>query len=662
MKDIYVIMAFHAHELLWDLPEKLLSYLDDGNPMKETILDQNYIKKRKEEDRDVYTLGIQLGEKLHAPICVEYTNELLQQINEVIPEIFHKIKGHFHSGRLYPIYGHAHHTHVSLLSNEEITQEITWNMQLLHNFMDVPYPKYKGFFSPEASYSFDKIEGAAAANIDYLIFPHLSEDKAPFEIVGKGDYIYKPFLIKAGRRNILALPRNFPISQEIWRPITRMKRDAVKDQGYRLGDYAVFFNEYLSGQTESYPIEMSEGVELYKAVLRQELTQAPPDALLVYIQDLELMDFGDIAIEILGQAWQEVLQEDREKYRVHFVTPDQYIDQVLIAEGVEKLPVLRFENISWAPEIRLVLRADGHYPPLGVTGVGRYSTAKSGMYEHPHIFWENGKYFCGLFDTLVENFDIKVNIAAHGERFNETAYELAGEDLDTRVIMYRRLMKRACNWGWRPTEGRQKRPCLDGYLLCDTLLKKIEQFPGALIFSREPVNLEPRQIVGLVETLQVFIDRRLEYLRYGMEKYMAEHGGDLSEAYREIETVNRWKEVAVQKAKDLFTVNKNENMTWISKIKQIISLVQDYCQAVFMATEHIQKVWGVVPDVEHMVDRMYEYLYEIYPPLFPAMLNRIDGMAAAEIEAYFARLEADQGTGEQQLAKVGGTGGAAGRQ
>ncbi|HOL17058.1 MAG TPA: hypothetical protein PLY40_02085, partial [Bacillota bacterium] len=61
MKDVYVILAFHAHELLWDLPGKLLSYLDDGNPMKNTILDENYIKKRKDEGRDVYTLGLQLG-------------------------------------------------------------------------------------------------------------------------------------------------------------------------------------------------------------------------------------------------------------------------------------------------------------------------------------------------------------------------------------------------------------------------------------------------------------------------------------------------------------------------------------------------------------------------------------------------------------------------
>ena len=100
MKDLYVILAFHAHELLWDLPGKLLSYLEDENPMKETILDENYSKKRKEEGRDVYTLGIQLGERLDAPICVAYSNELLQQIREVIPEIFERIREAFQSGRL----------------------------------------------------------------------------------------------------------------------------------------------------------------------------------------------------------------------------------------------------------------------------------------------------------------------------------------------------------------------------------------------------------------------------------------------------------------------------------------------------------------------------------------------------------------------------------
>ena len=39
---------------------------------------------------------------------------------------------------------------------------------------------------------------------------------------------------KSPHRNLLAFPRNFPISQEIWRPITRMKRDEV-EPGLQVG-------------------------------------------------------------------------------------------------------------------------------------------------------------------------------------------------------------------------------------------------------------------------------------------------------------------------------------------------------------------------------------------------------------------------------------------
>ncbi len=639
MKDLYVILAFHAHELLWDLPEKLLSYLEDENPMKGTLLDENYIKKRKEEGRDVYTLGIQLGEKLNAPICIEYSNELLQQIHEVIPEIYERIRAAFQEGRLYPIYGHAHHTHVSLLTEEEITQEIVWNMHYLHHYMAVPHPRYKGYFSAEASYSSAKMGGAAAANIDYVIFPHLQEKKVPFELTGPGDHLYKPFWIKSPGRSILAFPRNFPISQEIWRPITRMKRDEVKNQGYKLGDYPVFFNEYLSGRSETFPISMDQGVALYREVLRQELNQAPPDGVLLYIQDLELMDFGDTAIEIMARAWQSLLAEDREIYRVHFVTPEQYIDEILKVEGFEQLPEVKFKEICWAPEIRLVLRADGHYPPLGVDGVGRYTKEKNGLYHNPLIFWENGKYFCGICDTLVKNFRVAVNIPVDAGRLSETGYDLAREDLDSRIVLYRRLMKRACNWGWRPTEGRQKRPCLDAYLLCAALLKKIDRCPDLFVLCRELEPLDARQIVGLIEMLKVFVDSRVDYLRFGLERYMAEAGGEFSAAYRAIEEVERWRGVAVQKAKELYSVNGSENMTPITRMKQLLSLMQEYCQALFMATEQLQRVWGEVPDVDYIVDRMYEYLYELYPPLFPEMINRIDAMSESDVERYFAALE-----------------------
>ena len=153
-----------------------------------------------------------------------------------------------------------------------------------------------------------------------------------------------------------------------------------------------------------------------------------------------------------------------------------------------------------------------------------------------------------------------------------------------------------------------------------------------------------------METLQVFVDNRIDISRHGLEKYMAERG-EFAAVYRFIEEVVRWKEVAVQKASELYRVNMNKNMTAITRMKQLLSLMQEYCQALFMATEYLQRVWGEVPDAEFMVDRMYEYLYEIYPPLFPEMINRIDALTENEVERYFAALEGEEAR-EQPFARV----------
>ncbi|MFW5991777.1 MAG: glycoside hydrolase, partial [Halanaerobiaceae bacterium] len=87
MKTVYVILGFHAHELLWDLPDTLLSYLDDNNPIKDSILTKNYLKERREEGRDIYGLCSRFGDRLNIPLSVEYTNELLVQIKKVMPEV-----------------------------------------------------------------------------------------------------------------------------------------------------------------------------------------------------------------------------------------------------------------------------------------------------------------------------------------------------------------------------------------------------------------------------------------------------------------------------------------------------------------------------------------------------------------------------------------------
>ncbi|MFW6238920.1 MAG: glycoside hydrolase, partial [Halanaerobiales bacterium] len=589
------------------------------------------LKKREEEGRYIYTLCSEFGDRLDAPLCVEYTNELLVQIKEVMPKVFEKLISDYQRGRLYPLYGHAHHAHVSLLKKEEITQEILWNREYLHQYMKVPYPEYNGLFPPEASFNSDKMKGIADANIDYVIFPHLEPGKVPFEIRGEGDYTYKPFLIEEAGKKIIAFPRNFPISQEIWRPITKMKRDALKSQGYMLGKFPVFNNEYF-GEQEDFPITKEAGVSMYVDVLRQELEKVPDSGVLLYIQDLELMDFGDIALDIMEKAWLRVIKEEEEKYNIRFVTPDQYLDQVLAGTGIDSLPRIKFNKICWAPEIRLILRADGHYPPLGVDGVDGYSREKSGIYDHPHIFWKNGSYYCGIFTALLANFNITTEIPVDIGQLGEKKYDLKDENLKTRTVIYLRLMKRACNWGWRPTEGRQKRPCLLGYLLSGILLEMLKGKPRDLVLNRNYKRLDPRNIVGLRETLKVFIGSRVNYLQYGLTEYKEARNEDVSKAIELLDKVAIWEKRAVSATGELYRLNQNGK----SALEDLLRGLQDYSQAVYVATDYIQKVWGESPDPEFLVEKMYEYLYQLYPPVFPSLMEEIDTMRDREIEEYFA--------------------------
>lgn len=68
--------------------------------------------------------------------------------------------------------------------------------------------------------------------------------------------------------------------------------------------------------------------------------EAPDKGLILYIQDLELMDFGDVALDILEAAWKRVLKEDAAGVR--FVSPDEYLEERV-------MPHFDRRNSSWKP-------------------------------------------------------------------------------------------------------------------------------------------------------------------------------------------------------------------------------------------------------------------------------------------------------------------------
>ena len=75
-----MILAFHAHEPIWELPQKLLENIDDID-LKQALKDENWIIRRSAEGRDIYKQLINFSRNENIPVSLEITNELLFQIS-----------------------------------------------------------------------------------------------------------------------------------------------------------------------------------------------------------------------------------------------------------------------------------------------------------------------------------------------------------------------------------------------------------------------------------------------------------------------------------------------------------------------------------------------------------------------------------------------------
>lgn len=631
MKRINVVLAFHAQEPLWDLPARVIETLRDETLREAAVGNDNWVRRRAEEDRDIYRDLLRLGERLGAPMCLEATNEILMQIRRYMPETFDNLGAAYRSGAIYPIYGNAFHTHIAMITADELADEIRLNREYLRDALGAPSPRHAGAFPMEGSIDARKLAGFVRAGMEYVIFPNLSERKMRYRVEGLldgEDATYGALAI--GDDGLLALPRHFPVSQEIWRPITRWQPDRLKPQGYILGKFPVLDEEYRSGASVPYPIERPEAVAAYIQTLRDAIAAAPDGALLLYIQDLELMDFGEEALDILGEAWEAVRAERAADVR--FITPDGYIDDV--RTNSRPLPRLRFHQASWAPEIRLVLRSDGHYPPLHAGPYRGVDNDEAVFRRWPFIFWEPGRFIADTLRALVTGLGHDVHIPLTGVELDERGYALDDAlPLEAKLAIHLRAVQRACNFGWQPDEDRHKWPYMHGVAICELLREELKT-DGARGASLRP--LPERALEGLDRVLAIIVDTRVAYLRAGIVN-LGERAGDESrraaaERHLRAATAHR------QRASALARTLRSESAKLLTSCPvdaraamRLLALAQEHCKEAFLSVNEIQRAWMCIEDTAGMIEEMYAWLHDVYPPRFPDILREM--LTAEELAA-----------------------------
>ena len=626
MKSISVILAFHAHEPSWDLPRAVVETLRDDDVRRQAIGNEHWIRKRATAGRDVYAKLIELGRRLGVPVCLEATNELLMQVRRYMPATFARLGEAYRTGAVYPIYGNAFHTHIAMLSDGELADELRLNREYVHGVLGAPVPRHAGAFPMEGSIDARKLDGFRRAGMEYVIFPQLSGATARYSFDGAAapagdDPCYTAFTIGDG---LLALPRHFAISQEIWRPITRREPGRLAPQGYILGKYHVLDEEYRADAAVAFPITRAQAVASYAETLRQALRDAPDGGLLLYVQDLELMDFGEEALDILGEAWSAVRSEGIAELR--FTTPDAYIDE--LRAGAATQPHLRFHQASWAPEIRLVLRSDGHYPPRDAGTFRGVDNDREVFRRWPFIFWEPGRFISDAFKALVAPFGYRLELRLSAEELEAGLDDLASLDDGTRVALHLRAMQRACNFGWQPDEARHEWPYLHGLAIAEALREELREADAAARIAAAWRPLPERALRGLDRVLEIFIDTRVAAMRSALDVLGDRVGSVERRGQAEEHLANA--ERRRRRASALIRQVYAENVKFVTSCAidaraalRIVALVHEHCKEAYLALNEIQRAWMCIDDTAALLEGTYAYLYELYPPRFPAILREM---------------------------------------
>jgi hypothetical protein len=274
-----------------------------------------------------------------------------------------------------------------------------------------------------------------------------------------------------------------------------------------------------------------------------------------------------------------------------------------------------------------VLRCDGHYPPLNAGPFRGYDFDLEVFRRWPFIYWEWGRFHVDVFNSLLRAFGYPLVVPLSARGWWQRGYRYQGLDREERLALHSRSMKQADNWGWQPDEDRQKRPYLHGHRIADMLLEDLrdEARPAAACAAFQP--LAERSLLGLERLLELFIDRRVDYLRKGIERLGERAGEHVSWAHHHLGRAEERRGEATDALRRAQDANRRlESLAVPYPVEEVAALLEalrDHCRHAFLATDEIQRAWGAIADTDAMVIEMYRELYERYPPLLPQMLREL---------------------------------------
>ncbi len=602
MKNVYVVLGFHAHEASKEIGNQILQEAVDPD-IKKLLPFDNVLAKNAPLVRDTFLALIQLSKNLNIPICLAASNEILSQLRNIAPETFTKLREAYQERSIYPILNFAYEAHILLTSPEEVADEVRMNTEFIEDVLEITlarYIKHKGVFPPECSIDGKKTDAFAQAGLEYVLAPHLEDQFFNFTVTPPGKVEFTPLQFENG---VVVFPRNHKASEGLWQVLTRLKPKWAAQQGYLLGEYPVFTEEYTTGQYLKFPLSLQEAIDEYTNILRQVITDVPDNGVIFSMQKLDMLNFGEWALGIIGAAWMNVMADNVAQIR--FVTPDTILDE----KPKSSFPRIKFDEISWFPENRVIVNIDGQYPPLGIAEYNGYKVGEKLWKRWPFIFWEPGRQLTTIIHSLYNSYGHK---ATSKLKVREMLQQnLMQVDLEEQYALHLRMIKRASNWVSSLEEDSLREVFLHAYYV-------LRRMSVAHLDPARFQRISDETLTGLDATLDILLGQRILLLQSNIKKMEQTKMVSYPLAYTYLSGAAIWKDKAS------FALRNAQNLNRSGKnVQELVVHLCECCKDVCLCLNNIKHTHKDLPEKEYVYTEMYKQLYKTFPPKLHSSLDML---------------------------------------